>query len=251
MSSPPAVNDFNPGPAEPEGGTLPVSGNESVDDNPSISLNSQTVSSETTMTKPLPPSDPTSIRNTIGNYITTMYGWGSFDQAARGQAAAGGAPAQPTSAPHAATPASALAPVAAGSEASPHTAINPGPGQEAPQVILDWTVRIRFNKYGLGQSFGVLIFLGDVPDDAEQWISSPNFVGTHAAYVSNVTSQPDQYDNYAQMEGISVGCAPLNASMAKLSGLSSFDPNVVTPYLKANLNWRVQTVRSFCDQSFV
>ena len=81
MSSPPAVSDVNPGPAEPEGETFTVSGNENVDDNPGIFLNSQTVSSETTMTKP---SDPTSIRNTIGNYITTMYGWGSpFDQAAR------------------------------------------------------------------------------------------------------------------------------------------------------------------------
>jgi hypothetical protein len=87
----------------------------------------------------------------------------------------------------------------------------------------------------------VLIFIGDVPADAELWRTCPNFVGSHVAYV---------YTDCSEMpEHITMGSVHLNSAIAKRSGLSSFEPDVVTPYLKANLHWRVQAVRSFFAQS--
>lgn len=165
----------------------------------------------------------------------------------------GGAPAQPASAPNAAMPVSTPAPVAARSihpfasrGGSLHAAVNPGQGQGAPEVILDWMAHIRFNKFELQQSFGVLIFIGDVPANAEQWRSCPAFVGYHAAYVASL---PELYTNCPVL--MTVGSIYLNSAIAEQSGLSSFEPNVVVPYLKANLHWRVQAVWLFCIQSIV
>ncbi|KAI0248615.1 hypothetical protein BJV78DRAFT_1234936 [Lactifluus subvellereus] len=67
----------------------------------------------------------------------------------------------------------------------PHTAESGEHGRGGPNVVHDWTVRIHFKKYELGQSFAVLIFLGEVPDDASQWRTCPSFVGAHAAFVSS------------------------------------------------------------------
>jgi tyrosinase len=248
------------GPAE--GGTFTISGNASMDNNTNLTpfWNSQTgywVSSGTTTTSALKysypefnnlPSDPTSIRNAIGNIINQKYGGSSF---AAGPAvsflaqapAAGGAPAQ---APVAATSAaSAPAPAAAGTVhpfasrgGPPHTAVNPGPGQAAPHVIQDWTARIHFKKYELRQSFAVLIFLGDVPADASQWRTCDSFVGSHVAFVNTSAEQCANCREQADL--VAEGFVHLNSSIAKRSGLSSFEPGVVSPYLKANLHWRVQ-----------
>jgi len=113
-----------------------------------------------------------------------------------------------------------------------------GPGQGAPGVILDWTARILFNKLELRQSFGVLIFLGDVPEDVSQWRASPNFVGSHVAYVTLAVDNSANCSETAEL--ITEGFVHLNTDIAERSGLSSFEPNVVVPYLKENLHWRVQ-----------
>jgi tyrosinase len=249
------------GPAE--GGTFTIPGNASMDNNSNLTpfWNTQSgywVSSGTTTTVALQysypefnnlPSDPTSIRNAIGNIINQKYGGSSFSGPAVSflaqPAAAGGAPAKPAPAPHAATPAaSAPAPAAAGSvhpfasRGGPHTAGKAAPGHEAPQVIQDWTARIHFKKYELRQSFAVLLFLGEVPADASQWRTSPNFVGSHVAFVN---SSADRCANCTeQADLVAEGFVHLNKAIAKLSGLSSYEPNVVTPYLREHLHWRVQ-----------
>jgi tyrosinase len=98
------------------------------------------------------------------------------------------------------------------------------------------------NKYELGHSYILLVFLGNVPDDPEQWRTSPSFVGSHAAFVHA------QGANYGDQAGSVIeGFVHLNKDIAAKSGLSSFEPSVVAPYLKDNLHWRVQSVRSsFC-----
>jgi len=111
-------------------------------------------------------------------------------------------------------------------------------GKEGPTVIHDYATRIHFKKYELGGSFAVLIFLGEVPDDPSQWRTSPSFVGAHAAYVYGGASQygnrSDKADSYSE------GFVHLNPAIAKRSGLPSFEPSDVLPYLKENLDWRVQ-----------
>jgi tyrosinase len=164
--------------------------------------------------------------------------------------AAGGAPVQPASAPDTAPPASAPAPVAAGSvhpftsQGGPlHAAVKPGLGQGVPEVIQDWTVRVHFKTHELGGNYAVLVFLGDVPADVSQWRSCPNVVGTCATYV--LTSFARSSERFVD-KTVTEDLVHLNKAIAERSGLSSFEPNAVIPYLKANLHWRVEAVRLLC-----
>ncbi|KAH9988364.1 common central domain of tyrosinase-domain-containing protein [Russula vinacea] len=97
------------------------------------------------------------------------------------------------------------------------SAVKPEYGKEPPKVIYDWTSRIHFKKYELGTSFAVLIFLGEVPEDPAQWRTCRSFADV-----------------------VAEGFVHLNSAIAARSGLSSYEPHVVTPYLKDNLHWRVQ-----------
>ncbi|KAF8988417.1 hypothetical protein BDQ17DRAFT_1374127, partial [Cyathus striatus] len=80
--------------------------------------------------------------------------------------------------------------------------------------LWDWAARIHFKKYELGGSFAVLLFLGEVPEDPESWLVAPNLAGF----------------------------VHLNNGIAQHSGLGSLEPDVVHPYLKKELHWRVQKV---------
>lgn len=104
----------------------------------------------------------------------------------------------------------------------------------------EWTVRIRFNKYGLGGGFSVLVFLGQVPSDPSQWRTASSFIGAHTAFVHGTTDQDTGSHNQG---GISEGFVHLNRAIAKRSGLPSLEPDVVVPYLRNNLEWRIQAVR--------
>lgn len=116
-----------------------------------------------------------------------------------------------------------------------------GKDSEAPNVLNDWTARISFNKYELGGRFFVLIFLGEVPEDHSQWHTSRSLVGLHYVYFA-----ASQCDNSRDQADVVIGSSVhLNGAIAKRSSLSSYDPSVVVPYLKDNLNWRIQTVRDF------
>ena len=108
-------------------------------------------------------------------------------------------------------------------------------------MIHDYTIRIRFKKYELGESFAVLIFLGEVPNDPEQWRRCHAFVGTHYAFVNSAANQCGNCRNQADV--YSEGFVHLSSTIAKRSGLSSYEPEEVLPYLKENLHWRIQAVR--------
>jgi len=253
------------GPAE--GGSFTASANASYDNNTNLTpfWDSQTgywVSSETTTTGKLKysypefnnlPSDPAAVQAAIANYINQQYGGSTFSSLrSAGPAvsflAQAPAAAQAPPAPHSqpvSQAAAASVPAAAGSVhpfasrgGGPHTTVKAQPGQEAPDVLHDWTARIHFKKYELGQSFAVLLFLGEVPADASQWRTSSSFVGAHVAFVN---SSADQCANCSeQADSVAEGFVHLNKAIAKSSGLSSFEPSVVTPYLRDNLHWRVQ-----------
>jgi len=132
-----------------------------------------------------------------------------------------------------------------GQGGSAHTAHNPEHGGKEGQVVIhDYTVRIQFKKFELGKSFGVLIFLGDVPDDPLQWRRSDTFVGAHYAFVNSAASQCSNCRNQADI--YSEGFVHLNSTIAKRSGISSYEPEEVLPYLKENLHWQIQAVRMLC-----
>jgi Tyosinase C-terminal domain len=129
----------------------------------------------------------------------------------------------------------------ASQESHPSTAERGEPSRGGQNVIHDWTVRIHFKKYELGQSFLVLIFLGDVPDDPSQWLEAPSFVGSHAAFVNSAAEQCANCQG--QRDSVSEGFVHLNSVLARRSGLSSYEPRVVSPYLRENLHWRIRGVR--------
>ncbi|KAK0450230.1 photo-regulated tyrosinase, partial [Armillaria borealis] len=131
----------------------------------------------------------------------------------------------------------ALAPSAGGDASVSVRSIDPAhiPSRNS---FYDWTARIRVKKYGLGGSFSVLIFLGEVPEDPQLWHSSPSFVGAHHAFVNSAADQCENCRSQADL--IIEGFVDLESAIAKRSGLRSFDPAVVEPYLKRELSWRVQ-----------
>jgi len=259
------------GPAE--GGTWTIPGNASVDTNTNLTpfWESQTKyweSSQTTATGNLKYSYPefnnldlsntNAVRIAIGNYINQQYGGGGgFSSLFRAgvpktllaQPPAGGAQAQ---APAAGTApvtqaASSVQSAAAGTGhqlhsrgGPPYTAQQPLYGKEAPKVLYDWTARIHFKQYELGGSFAVLIFLGAVPEDPSQWRTCRTFVGSHHAFVNSAASQCDNCRGQADV--VAEGFVHLTSAIAERSGLSSYEPGVVAPYLKENLHWRVQAV---------
>ncbi|KAF9005143.1 tyrosinase [Cyathus striatus] len=103
--------------------------------------------------------------------------------------------------------------------------------------LWEWTARIEFKKYELGCSFGVLLFLGKVPENPDEWLTAPNYVGAHFSFVN---SEAGQCANCLdQIDVKNEGFVHLNSAIAEHSGLGSFEPEVVEPYLK-ELKWRVQ-----------
>lgn len=104
--------------------------------------------------------------------------------------------------------------------------------------MLIWTTRIRCNEHELDRSFSVLVFLGDVPKDPSEWDITPSFVGAYDVYIGR-SGTKDGESNTVE------GFVGLNKAIARLSGLSSLDPEAVVPYLERNLRWRVRKVRVF------
>jgi tyrosinase len=176
----------------------------------------------------------------IATYVNRQYGAGQFSsfRSARPEVSLF---AQPFAAKGAPSPAAHSAPAAHDAPVA-HDATPTSPASEAPDVIYDWAARIHAKKFELGHGYAVLIFLGDVPDDPEHWRTSPSFVGAHVAFVN---TQTDLCANCSDQTELAIeGFVHLNEVIAERSGLSSFEPSAVAPYLKDNLHWRVQAVRS-------
>lgn len=106
--------------------------------------------------------------------------------------------------------------------------------------IWDWSARIEAKKYELGSSFSVLFFLGEVPGDSAEWRTSPYYAGSHYAFVNTAASHCAHCNDQVDIE---IECfVPLNVAISQHSGLGSYEPSVVEPYLKRQLQWRVQKV---------
>lgn len=116
------------------------------------------------------------------------------------------------------------------------------PGHIVPpnHGLYDWTARVEFKKYELATSFSVLVFLGTVPEDPNDWLVSPNFVGAHHAFVNSKASACANCRS--QSDIIEEGFVHLNRAIAKHSGLESLNPDTVVPYLTKELHWRVLKV---------
>ncbi|KAG8942201.1 hypothetical protein FRC00_011944 [Tulasnella sp. 408] len=123
----------------------------------------------------------------------------------------------------------------------------PAPASAYESTYTDWTARVHVNKYAAGCSFSVLIFLGPVPDDPSQWRTSESYVGAHHIFLN---AQPEECENCRKTADAQVeGFVHLNKAIAARSGLNSYDPEVVEPYLKENLAWRILKVDRTTSQA--
>ena len=96
----------------------------------------------------------------------------------------------------------------------------------------EWLASIRLKVQEPTGSLAICLFFGEAPEDPQTWHSAPNIVGMHGRYG----------DELYGGNGVTRGCLPLNNAIKRLSGLPSFDPEFVVPYLKEKLQWKVQRV---------
>lgn len=109
---------------------------------------------------------------------------------------------------------------------------------------LDWTARIHVKKHEIGGSFAVLIFIGDVPENPDEWYMSSSFVGAHYGFVNSVVESCENCAMQQEAGVVLEGFVHLNRALVHVLPGGSFDENVVEPILKENLHWRVRKVSS-------
>ncbi|KAG8930241.1 hypothetical protein FRC01_003109 [Tulasnella sp. 417] len=195
--------------------------------------------------------DKAAVRAAISARVNQLYGDGprrTFAFAAASAPAIAESAAElvgQTPATHAAPPAAmrlfALPARPAAAAAAAQAPVPEPPAASAEgATYTDWTARIHVNKYAVGSSFSVLIFLGPVPEDPAQWRTSESYVGAHHVFMNSAAEECENCRNTAeaQIEGF----VHLNKAIAARSGLNSFDPEVVEPYLKENLSWKILKV---------
>jgi len=197
--------------------------------------------------------NPQAVKVAIGNIVNLLYGFSIFGSLAPTSAPAPSffaaraaaaevpveteqvAPIHVAAAPHVQ---SLLA--ASGHDHGSHPIVQPDHYVPPNQGLWDWTARVEFRKYELGVSFSVPLFLGQVPEDPEEWLVGPNFVGTHHAFVSTAVGHCANCRNQRTL--VEEGYVHLNYAIAQHSGLGSLDPEVIEPYLTEQLQGRVQKV---------
>lgn len=101
----------------------------------------------------------------------------------------------------------------------------------------DWTARVTFDRTEVGRSFSVVFFLGSVPEDSSTWLTCPQFVGAHHAFVHS-----GQCARCSQDKVMEEGFVSLNPAIADKSTFGSFLSELVAPWLKNELQWRVRAV---------
>ncbi|KAK7715643.1 hypothetical protein SLS63_011399 [Diaporthe eres] len=101
-----------------------------------------------------------------------------------------------------------------------------------------WQVFLRVKNFALTGTWGIHVFLGELPASTADWLLSDNRVGT-VTMLSNQSRQ-NCANCVAQAEdGILVtGSVPLNEALEE-RGVDVGDTAAVVAYLKDNLSWRV------------
>ena len=107
-------------------------------------------------------------------------------------------------------------------------------------TIWAWSARVRVKQSELSSSFQVLVFLGPVPDDPREWAGAPAYVGAFSAFVNGT---PVRCANCQERsDAVTEGYVHLQDALVREARACSFEPGDVRPYLKDELDWRVQMV---------
>lgn len=107
------------------------------------------------------------------------------------------------------------------------------------EVRLDWLARVRVKKFQFKESFNVIIFLGQVPEHVEQYLSAPGYVGTHSEFVNSAPEHCGSCSEHADI--ITEGVVNLNNALER-KGYEHKSEEEIKHYIKENLRWRVQKI---------
>ncbi len=106
----------------------------------------------------------------------------------------------------------------------------------------EWLVNVRAEKHGLGESFRVLVFLGDINPDPATWDLEFNCVGRVSVLGREADTQCAKCRRDHAGGLVVSGTVPLTSALLRdiVAGrLRSLDPTDVVPYLREHLKWKV------------
>lgn len=105
----------------------------------------------------------------------------------------------------------------------------------------EWAANIVSERMGLGGSYSIYVFFGDVPSDSSSWGTAKNLVGVHSVFASKHKTTT----GYLVSGSVSLTASLVDQIMGgNLAGLTSL---VVRPFLKEKLTWAVKK----CDGTVV
>ncbi|KAK3938775.1 hypothetical protein QBC46DRAFT_389579 [Diplogelasinospora grovesii] len=106
----------------------------------------------------------------------------------------------------------------------------------------EWIFNVRAQKHGLGQSFRVLVFLGDINPDPDSWDLEYNCVGRVSVLGRSPDTQCGKCQTDMESQLMISGTVPLTSALLQdiqEGQLQSLKPEDVVPHLRDNLKWRV------------
>ncbi|KAL0630990.1 hypothetical protein Q9L58_010157 [Maublancomyces gigas] len=129
-------------------------------------------------------------------------------------------------------------------------------GGHLPSLIHDnhyheYFANLRVEKYALGGSFNVHVFLGDFSEDPYQRVNDDNLVGTFSVFANDPeTTGCEKCKTDAANKLVVTASIPLTGALLDripndaIPELQTLEPEVVTPYLTRHLHWRINRVDS-------
>lgn len=106
----------------------------------------------------------------------------------------------------------------------------------------EWIVSVRAIKHGLGQTYRVIVFLGDISPNPADWDLEFNTVGRVTILGRSPSTRCAKCQRDRDASLTVTGTVPLTSALLQdiaAHRLSSLEPAEVVPYLRANLKWKV------------
>ncbi|KAI9840552.1 MAG: hypothetical protein M1837_001532 [Sclerophora amabilis] len=99
-----------------------------------------------------------------------------------------------------------------------------------------WYIKLQVDEYELGQPFFIHFFNGPFPKDNTKLSFAPNLISSFSVFTPQNTTEKEKAIVYGQIPLTRKLVADFDAKLIK-----DLEPDTIVPYLKANLEWRVQT----------
>jgi len=106
---------------------------------------------------------------------------------------------------------------------------------------INWTARLRFDQFEVDRSFTIFVFFckeSEIPDDPKEWYTCPNLAGCNDVFVN---SKPKHCANCQDNTDLATEDY-VQLDDALLESVQTVEKDVVIPFLKENLHWRVAKI---------